>query len=334
MSPRVPGQSRAVLAATFIVVSVASPGGQDDFRVSCLPDRVMAAPGETVGVRVWVASASGAVTERVTARWEAATGHIDGQSASTHWVVEAAPVDRRHIANVTVDVNGARAGSCSLGVWVVDAPPAKAATTGDPSASGRLRGEYVTRRAFLRSGQIGERGYGLYSYFLMREPTNPAAAARAARFVGAFLDVLVGVADQENYVERRRLNGSYIPVTADPPQDLNAQQRSAWALAHYDYEHAKRFLSLYPTLTGPGPFIIAAPAPLATQVKPMLPWDFSLLDNSAIDEGVDRFLNQAAQLYDWQNQGALQKLRDQLVTTVAGMFVGRTTADNLMQIVR
>src|SRR6185295_18651549 len=100
-------------------------------------------------------------------------------------------------------------------------------------------------------------GLGLYSYFLMREPTTAADEERAASFVTAFLDVLVGVADQENYVERRRLNGSYLPVTVDPPQGLTNADRAAWVLAHYDYEHARLLLSLYPTLTGRGPFVIA-----------------------------------------------------------------------------
>jgi hypothetical protein len=152
--------------------------------------------------------------------------------------------------------------------------------------------------------------------------------------VSAFLDVLVGVADLDNYVERRRLNGSYIPVTDDPPPGFTAEQRAGWAVDHYDYEHANALLSLYPTLTGRGPFIVAVPAPLRSSVKPMFPWDFSDFDDAAIAEGVRRFLNQAAQLYDWQNQDALQKLREQVVTAVAGMFVGRTTAENWMQIVR
>ena len=66
----------------------------------------------------------------------------------------------------------------------------------------------------------------------------------------------------------------------------------------------------------------------------MLPWDFSQIDDDAIREHVGRFLNQAAQLYDWQNQAALPKLREQLLTAVAGMFVGRAAAENWMQIVR
>jgi hypothetical protein len=120
----------------------------------------------------------------------------------------------------------------------------------------------------------------------------------------------------------------------DPPQGLNGQQTAAWTLGHYDYEHAKRMLSLYPTLTGIGPFIVAVPAPLRSPVKPMLPWDFSQVESASIDQGVSRFLNQAAQLYDWQNQGALPRLREQLLTAVAGMFVGRSTAETWMQIVR
>jgi hypothetical protein len=66
----------------------------------------------------------------------------------------------------------------------------------------------------------------------------------------------------------------------------------------------------------------------------MLPWDFSVVAEPAIPEAVSRFLNQAAQLYDWQNQSALQTLRDRLLTAVAGMFVGRTTAETWLPLVQ
>jgi len=320
---------------TFVVISSATARGQDDLRVTCLPEKAVALPGDVVGVNVWVASARGPLTERLSARWDATAGRIDAQSTAARWLLEGAQVDRRYTASVTVNVDGGRSGSCSLGVWVTNPQPSGGATpSGAPDAGSRRRGEYITRRAFLRTGDVGETGFGLYSYFLMREPESAVDRARAASFVGAFLDVLVGVADQENYVERRRLNGSYLPVTMDPPQGLNGQQAAAWTLGHYDYEHAKRMLSLYPTLTGIGPFIVAVPAPLRSPVKPMLPWDFSQVESASIDQGVGRFLNQAAQLYDWQNQGALPKLREQLLTAVAGMFVGRSTAETWMQIVR
>jgi hypothetical protein len=219
-------------------------------------------------------------------------------------------------------------------VWVVEPTITGVVPGGDPAATFRLRGEYITRRAFLRSGQVGEPGFGLYSYFLLREPPDAGERQRAASFVAAFLDAIVGVADLEHYIERRRLNGSYLPVTMDSPQGLTAAERAAWTLEHYDYAQATRLLSLYPTLTGRGPFIVAVPAPLRSPVKPMLPWDFSQIDDGAIRENVGRFLNQAAQLYDWQNQAALPKLREQLLTAVASMFVGRAAAEQWMQIVR
>jgi hypothetical protein len=314
---------RPAVALISLLLAPVAIRGQGDVRIGCLPSKTVVGPGEAVRVNAWVGSASGAVVQDVTARWSTTAGRIEAQTAATRWLLEDAPIDRRHTATVDVSVAGTPAGSCSIGVWVANDP-------GDV----RLRGEYVTRRAFLRREQVGEAGFGLYSYFLMREPTTAADQERAASFVAAFLDVLVGVADQENYVERRRLNGSYLPVTLDPPTGLANADRAAWALAHYDYEHSKLLLSLYPTLTGRGPFIIAVTAPLRSPVKPMLPWDFGQLDRSTIPEGVSRFMNQAAQLYDWQNQSALQKLRDQLLTTLAGMFVGRAKAEDWLQIVR
>lgn len=319
----------------WIAFGSSTAHAQDNLLITCLPDRAVSLPGDDVRLDVWVRSPSGPVITGVTYQWTVSGGTLDRASAAAaRWSLAGTAIERRHTASVDVRVNGTTAGSCSLGVWLAE-PPASGATSPSGAAPGRqLRGEYVTRRAFIRAGQVGETGFGLYSYFLMREPATPSDVARATSFVKAFLDVLVGVADQENYVERRRLNGSYLPVTADPPSGLNAQQRALWAIEHYDYEHARRLLSLYPTLTGNGPFIVATPAPLRTTVRPMLPWDFSVVAEPAIPEAVNRFLNQAAQLYDWQNQSALQTLRDRLLTTVAGMFVGRTTAENWLQLIQ
>jgi hypothetical protein len=314
------------IVTTLLMLASALPRAQDEVSVTCLPDKVLAPSGGTVRVNVWVAMARRPVVDGVAALWKASAGRFDTQTPATQWVLEGAEIDQRQTATVDVSVNGIRIGSCSLGVWSTE--PA------DRSSGARLRGEYITRRAFLRAGQAGEQGFGLYSYFLMREPASAADRARSVSFVTAFLDALVGVADQENYVERRRLNGSYMPVTTDPPPGGTAQQRTAWALDHYDYEHAKALLSLYPALTGRGPFIVAVPAPLRSPVKPMLPWDFSAIDSTAIGDAVSRFLNQAAQLYDWQNESALQKLGEQLMTAAAGMFVGRTAAENWIQVIR
>ena len=80
--------------------------------------------------------------------------------------------------------------------------------------------------------------------------------------------------------------------------------------------------------------IIAVPSPLRAPVKPMLPWDMTDVDSAAIGQAVNRFTNQAAQLYDWQDHVTLQMLRDRVLTTVAGMFVGRAAAERWLQIVR
>ena len=325
------------LLGSVACIAIGCPAAyaQTDLRVTCLPDRAVALPGDNVLLNVWVGSPSGGVNDGVTYQWIVSGGNLDRSSAAAvKWNLAGAAIERRHTASVDVQVNGTSAGTCSLGVWVAEPrPSAPASPSGAPSGL-QLRGEYITRRAFIRAGQVGEAGFGLYSYFLMREPATSSEVARATSFVKAFLDVLVGVADQENYVERSRLNGSYLPVTADPPSGLDARQRASWAIEHYDYDHARRLLSLYPTLTGNGPFILAAPAPLRTTVRPMLPWDFGVVAEPAIPEAVSRFLNQAAQLYDWQNQSALQRLRDQLLTAVAGMFVGRTTAENWLPLIQ
>ncbi|MEO7190001.1 MAG: hypothetical protein ABI051_02990 [Vicinamibacterales bacterium] len=316
-------RTRAVTVAVFLVC-VGPVTGQDAARVTCLPDKVVASRGDTVGVSAWAAAPSGQALQDVTVQWTVSAGLITEAGAAAIWRLDGVAVDRRYTAVADVRVNGRAVASCSLGVWVTE----------ETAVETRLRGEFITRRAFLRPGAVADTGFGLYSYFLMREPSNAGETGRAATFTGAFLDALVAVADQDTYVERRRLNGSYLPVTMEPPPRLGVEEQRVWMREHYDYAQARRLLSLYPTLTGRGPFIIAVTAPLRGAIKPMLPWDFSDVDADAIGPAVNRFANQAAQLYDWQDQGSLQTLRDQLLTTVAGMFVGRATAERWMQIVR
>jgi len=314
----------SALAAVAWAAIAASAHGQDRVEVSCLPERIMAQPGETIELTAFVASAAGAITRNVAVSWAVSAGRVvDAQSLATRWQLAEAARDTRHVATATVTVNGTPAGTCSLGVWVAPVPP-----------PGQVRGEYVTRRSYLRPGQAAEAGFGLYSYFLLREPATVAERARAEAFIGAFQDALAGVGDQEDYVERRRLNGSYLPVTGELPSRQTRDERRTWTLEHYDYAQAQRLLSLYPALTGRGPFIIAVPSPLRAPVKPMLPWDMTDVDSAAIGQAVNRFTNQAAQLYDWQDHVTLQMLRDRVLTTVAGMFVGRAAAERWLQIVR
>src|SRR5262249_16905646 len=143
-----PAARAGAMVALWIVAELAIHA-QRDVSVSCLPDKVLAQPGGTGGVPVWVTS-GGPPAPQFAARWSATAGRIAGQSASVQWVLGGAPVERRHTATVDVEVNGVSAGSCSLGVWVVERAPSPSANKPGGPGDLRLRGEYITRRAFLR----------------------------------------------------------------------------------------------------------------------------------------------------------------------------------------
>ena len=311
--------------------------GDDGLRIACLPDRPVAYRGEDIGVQVWVTTSDGVpVIAKAPVHWKVTAGRIEDQSSSTRWRFDAVEVDREYTASVEVEVGKLIAGPCSFNVWVSEAllQSAERQSAQGIDVGGRYRGEYITRRAFLGNGKFGDPGFGLYSYFLMRgPPATPQVRERYAQFVRSFLDVLVSLSDKENYVESSKLNVSYIPVKTDPPRMFATGQLVDWVLEHYDYDRAKSFLSLYPTLTGPGPYIVAVGTPLRRPIKPMLPWDFAQMDGQSVGDGVNRFLNQAAQLYDWEHEGALRKLRDRLLTAVAGMFMGRAAAEAWIQII-
>jgi hypothetical protein len=319
-----------VATPVFVLISRLTYG-DDGLRVACLPDRPVAYRGEDIGVQVWVTTSGGVpVVAKASVRWKVTGGRVEDQSSSTRWRFDSVEVDREYTASVEVEVDELRGDPCSFKVWVSEAlrQSAERQSVQGIDVGGRHRGEYITRRAFLGNGKFGEPGFGLYSYFLMRgPPATPQVRERYAHFVRSFLDVLVSLSEKENYVESSKLNVSYMPMKTVPPKMLEIRQFVDWILEHYDYDRAKSFLSFYPTLTGPGPYIVAVGAPLRRPIKPMLPWDFAQMDGQSIGDGVNRFLNQAAQLYDWENEGALRKLRDRLLTAVAGMFMGRASAE-------
>src|SRR5204862_7504410 len=89
-------------AALTSLLSGVSIRAQDVLRVSCLPAKTIALPGETIAVNAWVASDTGAVTRNVTVHWAASAGRIDDQSPTTRWRLEGADINRRHTATVDI----------------------------------------------------------------------------------------------------------------------------------------------------------------------------------------------------------------------------------------
>jgi hypothetical protein len=149
--------------------------------VSCLPDRVVAAPGEKVALSVWTAMRDAAAPSRMHARWTVSGGGIATQTPMTTWLLEGVSIDQRQTAVVEVDVDGVLVGTCSVGVWVASADR--------PSWHEPVFAGNTSRAAFLRNGQVATDSPTVIS---MREPATSPETARTTAFINAFLDVRSG----------------------------------------------------------------------------------------------------------------------------------------------
>jgi hypothetical protein len=172
----------------------------------------------------------------------------------------------------------------------------------------------------LISGRTEETGYGLYSYLLLGSPPADASRERYRRAIEAYVGLIPDITGLEQYVTRRELNVTYLPLTRLPPAGpipLN------WALEHYDYARARVLLGRLPGDYRDGPYLISSLGPLtATTASPprYLFQDLSRTPAPLVTLWVKEFLNQAAQERFWEEPTA-RSLALKLRTTIAILAV-------------
>lgn len=118
-----------------------------------------------------------------------------------------------------------------------------------------MKGNLV-KRDFLEEGTIERSGYGAYSYILM--PRSPKTDERYAAILTAFIDNLPRDSHQPG-APLNQINLTYVPVLATTG-DRNAD----WLIKNYDVERAATLMHNV-CLTGAGPYIVTATAPLSFQ---------------------------------------------------------------------
>lgn len=173
-----------------------------------------------------------------------------------------------------------------------------------------------TGRKLLLSGDNEQSGYGLYSYLLWW--SNPPAQDRTRylRVISAFLtiqkaSVVEGtekavdsqgraVAPVET-VKPQNLNLAYIPVTAQPPEQLTAD----WVLNNYDENRARLLLGRLPNNLHRGPYIVSVLHPLKTTLSSSDHFLFQNLSSPTITDDlayawVQQFQSQALQEAFWK----------------------------------
>jgi hypothetical protein len=164
-----------------------------------------------------------------------------------------------------------------------------------------------TGLAYLVGTQPEDQGYGLYSYLLFASPPTHATRERYLAAVTAYVELISPIRILEEYLQRRRLNITYLPLTVSLPEGLPPEDTPQWILEHYNYTRARLLLRTLPGVHNEGPYIVSLRKPLrlgTIQTEPYLYQNLSWVPPRLIELWVKTFLNQAAQERFWEERTA------------------------------
>ncbi len=171
-----------------------------------------------------------------------------------------------------------------------------------------LRGEKrITGKSFLVGKNVEQQGFGLYSYLLMRRPSD-SDQEKYCRIIAAVLK-LNDIEALSEYIPQKELNTFLIMVNEKVPQYyLSMKEQDAflnagrWVLNNYNYTRAEMILNKIDNNTLSGPYIISVRNPedldhLSSERH--LFQNLTLLPDYLVDSWIRDFLNQAQQERFW-----------------------------------
>jgi hypothetical protein len=279
---------------------------KSSFPVACSVDRPVVEEGGSVVLRAWARPQKDEAPDYV---WTTEIGKIGGAGQQARWdfagvTPSSTPVE----ATVRVTTAAGVTATCSVQVFVE--------RKSQPIARGQETG-----RSFLVKGKKEEARYGLYSYLLLGAPPTISNRERYVKTIDAFLGGVVEISALEDYIQRSKLNITYLPVVDAPRSKPSAD----WVLEHYDYARARALLSLLPGSLREGPYFVSVLTPLDSGAAPK---QYLFQDLSAVPANADliswwvrEFLNQAAQERFWEPRTG-DRLVIKLRTTIAALAIG------------
>jgi hypothetical protein len=276
------------------------------FPVACSVERPVVEESGLVVLRAWAEVRKDEVPAYV---WTSTVGKIRGVGQERRWDFAGVPPSIHPVeATVKIRAPGGDTATCSVQVIV------------ERKLQSIARGQ-ETGRSFLVKGKNEEKKYGLYSYLLLGSPPTAANRERYIRTIDAFLGSVVEISALEEYIQRSKLNITYLPVIDTPMSHPSAD----WILGHYDYARARALLSLLPGSLREGHYFVSLLTPFDSGAAPK---QYLFQDLSAVPANADliswwvrEFLNQAAQERFWEPRtGSLLALK--LRTTIATLAIG------------
>ncbi len=265
------------------------PEASEPFAVACSPENLRVRYGHKARthMRVWVTTSR---QQPLHYTWTAVDGRVAGQGPTASWDL-AGVKPGVYTATVQVSHSPRRAIDCSVQVLIWN-----------PLRSGISR---ETGQAFLGPRQTETEGYGLYSYVLLGSPPDRHAKRRYLAMIDAYLQLFPAIASLEQYIPRRELNVTYLPLQEIPPTGKGTRVSPEWVLAHYDHARARAFLRGVPGTNRDGPYLVSVLKPLSQNVP--LAGEYLFQDMTAVPPHLaatwmKAFLKQAAQERFWESR--------------------------------
>jgi hypothetical protein len=299
---------RILLAVAAVLTgAAASPLAQQPLEVACSPSVPVVGPSETIKVRAWAASESGALTYR----WVATTGRIATTGTESDWTVQASDARPPYRATVRVDGGGGEWGTCTVEVW--------------PAIAGRGPGNREAGRALLLPGRQPPSGYGLYSYIVFGSEPAGARRERYLKTLEAWRALVPALADLERYLKPADLNITLVPVQKAGEGKISAEA----ILEHYDYARARLLLRAVGQTGREGPYLVSSLEPLGDGLLtgPHLFQDLSSVPAPLVGVWMSEFLSQSSQQRFWEARtGARLAVRMRTTLRVLALGLGDVQA--------
>jgi len=288
--------------------------------MTCVPNRPIANPGETIAVRVWINDSPDTATGKIT--WKASVGTIKTNKGSTNatWSFPKEDTSVSTEAPTTAQgfVSHKSLGKveCQFGVYFVPAPVIIRGLKKPPTLSGKT---------FLVDGQKEPVGYGLYTYILFgAPPRNDTERERYLKALESYLLVIRPIEEMEHYRSQERLNITLIPLREEPvvvegnltgPEQ--ARQLAIKLLGVYDYTRAQVILADFGVSgIASGPFLASRRVLAKGSNAFQLRQDISHVSPNLVGDWTETFFMLATQESSWTTQ-TLQKLRLNMLNVIA-----------------
>jgi hypothetical protein len=333
----------AVFATASLVMTMAlraqtPPADVPAPVLTCIPDRPVAHPGDSVSIRALPTYAPGK-DEALPGglKWTVTSGTIEeAEPGSLRWsfphdalVRKAAPVGGAAGREEKLEAHAlATAGGqvparvfCDVVVYVV---PVAQRPSGEP-VRGLLAGRALLLPSVAEpSSDPGLAGYGLYSYLLFDAP--PSSDLESQRFLKAlesYLLLLPQIEELEHHRPRSQLNVTLLPVTRPVPlpEDITADgvaaRTAAGLLSAYDYARARHLRDLLGSeVPGHGLYLVAVRPPRAAAERAFLSVNLSRASPELVWSWVRSFCWLTAQERGW-SEIALSRLALNLRNVIA-----------------